>query len=185
MKRLLMLISLLAIIYTTQAQRYRVFGSDDYTKFRIGLQGGWSYRLAKVSDDVPAPFKSYIQGLKSGFHFGADASFFLNRTYGLGIRYSGFTAGNEIDGLSGIDSSNGKAITGSMSDDIMMHYIGPQLNMRYISDNGWFQLLATVSFGYLSYTDNNKTVTKYTFVNDDVMVYNTKLTSGTFGSVLG
>lgn len=183
MKRLLLITTLLSTVYTADAQRYRGFG-DDYTKWRFGLQGGWSYRIAKISPLVPPQLKPHIEGLKSGYHFGADASFFLNRGLGLGIKYSGFRSSNETDGLAGADSA-GKATTGSVRDDIMMHYIGPVLNGRYISENGWFQFISSFSIGYLSYTQDEKIVYKYTFVNDEVIMDLAKLTSSTLGMVGG
>lgn len=38
--------------------------------FRISLEVGYSYRIAKVSNDVPPVFKSYVEKLKSGYNIG-------------------------------------------------------------------------------------------------------------------
>jgi opacity protein-like surface antigen len=173
MKKLIILIFLVAGFNTTRAQHYRGFGSDDYPKFRIGLQGGWSYRTAKISDQVPPEFRSYIKGLKSGYHYGADASYFLTRSLGLGIKYSGFGSSNSASNVLVTDPLTKKSQVVTMSDDISMHYIGPALNSRYLSQNEFFQFISTVSIGYLSYTD------------DVVLVSKSKMKSSTLGLVCG
>src|SRR5690242_4723048 len=96
MKRLLILICILTAVNTSYAQRYRGY-RDEPPKLRFSLQGGYSYRLAKVSDNVQPDFRSYVQKLKSGYHLGADGSFFINRTIGFGIKYSYFHASAEMD----------------------------------------------------------------------------------------
>ncbi|WP_276131658.1 hypothetical protein [Polluticoccus soli] len=170
MKKLFILITLLAAASTTQAQRYR--GFNEHPKFRIGLQGGWSYRLAKVSDQVPPGFRTYVEKLKPGYNYGADGSFFFSRALGVGIRYSGYRTSNSMD-IEMLDTATYNLIQGKMSDDITVSYVGPTFNLRYISESEIFHFVSTFSLGYLSYTDKTLQITPL------------KLQSATVGVVVG
>ena len=51
--------------------------NQDYSKWRYGFHAGYSYRTAKISDQLPADYREYVTKLKSGFVAGADVHGFI------------------------------------------------------------------------------------------------------------
>lgn len=159
MNRLPFLIIILCLVTTSaNAQRYngyRGYRNDDYgTLFRLGLHGGWSYRIAKIDPAASPEYREYLKGLKSGYHYGANAMFFFNRSIGMGIEYSAFGSKNEAD-IWMEDPNTKKVIQGKLKDDISISFIGPSFNTRAIfGANDNLQLIGTVSLGYMSYQNN-------------------------------
>jgi hypothetical protein len=162
MNRITLLIVLLLLTATSaNAQRLRGY-DDDYTKFRIALQGGYSQRLAKISTNVPLEFRSYVSELKKGYHFGGNAAFFFNERYGAGIQYSSMQAKNQLTGITAQDPSTKLLLQGNMSDYIVINFIGPTFNTRQIlGANDNVHLLASVGLGYITYTDDAAVITPF------------------------
>ncbi len=143
----------------------------EYKRFRLAVNGGYSYQLAKISDEVPADFKDYIKGLKSGYHFGADANYFFSEQMGLGAKYTMFGASNSIDNIY-LEDEDGDRIYGSMSDDLRIMFIGPYLSTRYLAQKSNNAFFLSLGIGYLSYK------------NDKVIINPIRMTGGTAGYTL-
>jgi hypothetical protein len=137
-------------------------GGGNYQKLRIGADGGWSYMTAKVSSSVPADFRDYIGELKSGYHFGGDASYFTSESVGFGLRYSLFRTSNEIDNITAIDPVSGQTRTGRLKDDVTIHFIGPTVCTRMSSANKKANFGSDLSLGYLAYKNNATVIDDFT-----------------------
>lgn len=140
---------------------------SDFPRFRFTLQGGWSYRLAKVADDIPAAFKQYYKNLKPGFNLGADAGYFFTQEIGVGLKYAYYHAGNELSGVSVTDES-GQTRTGLMKNQINIHYIAPAFYYRFATESDKLVFLAGASIGYLRYIDNGVLVDSYNLTGGTV-----------------
>lgn len=136
-------------------------------RFRIAVQGGFSRLLAKTSDAVPAESRDYVSELKSGSHLGADITYFVKPTWGLGVKFSRFKSANDSGPItfSGIQTT--------MSDDISHSFIGPSFSTKYTTANTKHTFFFALALGYLGY-HNNATLAGQSI----------KMTSGTFGSAL-
>lgn len=173
---LLILLSVILFAQPASAQRGRYSGGSDadFQRFRIGLQGGYSYRIAKLSPTIPVVFKDYAQELKSGYHYGAHAAYFFTRSIGVGARFSTYRSSNALTGISMIDPVTFHTITGNMADDITINFIGPSFNTRLMfGSNDNLQLHFAVALGYLSYKDVGEVFTPFT------------IKGSTFGANLG
>lgn len=142
---------------------------SDHQKFRIGIFGGWSYMIAKVSNDVPPDFRDYIRDLKSGYHFGGDAAYFISDYIGFGVKYSMFKTKNQLNNIYTIDTITHLVRTGMLKDDIRVQFFGPSFYTRFNSANKNTQIITDVSLGYLAYKNNATVIDNFT------------LTSGTVG----
>ena len=162
MKRLPILIvaMTMALTQSATAQRYRDFGYDEPTHFRIGLQGGWSYMLGKVSSSVPAEFHSHFDALKTGYSLGGNATYFFNRMIGIGATYSMFRSAHSTD-IEVVDPDTYNFITGKLADDLNIQYFGPSFNMRVMSESQAVQFIPYASIGYVSYKNDAAFVTAY------------------------
>jgi len=127
--------------------------SDNYQKIRFAVNGGFSYQTARISESVPADFEEYIRDLKSGFHLGADFTFFFNESVGIGLKANLFKTKNSLDGFY-ISDNMGNVITGTLSDDIAITFIGPSFTARTYNFNKKNALNMTIAAGYMGYRDN-------------------------------
>lgn len=125
--------------------------APSFSKFRLGVSGGLSFLLAKISDQVPAESKDYVRGLKSGAHFSVDASYFWRGQVGLGLKYINFNSKNEDTTF--FDNGSGPSIQ-KIRDNITTQFIGPVLYSRYYSKNRKTELVTGFGLGYLDYRNN-------------------------------
>ncbi len=147
MKPLLLFLTLYFLLTSCYAQN-----PDNYQHFRLSLNGGPSYRTAKISGLVSDTYKDYTRNLKWGVHLSGDATWFINENTGLGIKYSRFTAYNEMEG-GGYGYGYGYS---SMSDDIAISFIGPMFSSRNYFANKRNALFCNLALGYLGYKDEEE-----------------------------
>ncbi|QEK50631.1 hypothetical protein FYC62_02335 [Pedobacter aquae] len=127
--------------------------APSFSKFRLGVSGGLSFLLAKISEQVPAESKDYVRDLKSGAHFSVDASYFWKEQIGLGFKYINFTSSNEGRIFYDDGSGFGPSLQ-YLEDNITTQFFGPVLYSRYYSKNRKTELVTGFGLGYLDYRDN-------------------------------
>ncbi len=145
--------------------------NDTFQRFRFALNGGYSYRTAKVAENVPYDFRDYTKALKSGYHLGTDLTYFFTDFMGAGVKYQMFKSSNSLDGIY-IENEYGERKYGKMSDDLTISFIGPSFSTRLLNHNKNNALILNLSLGYMRYVNNNVIVDSY------------KITGGTLGSSL-
>lgn len=59
-----------------------------YSRWLYRFQGGYSRRVARISDQVPSGTMSYLKKMKSGYTLGGDIHYFISEPFGLGAKYS-------------------------------------------------------------------------------------------------
>ncbi len=160
------LFALLLVGLAINAKAQNQTKSVELNRFRVAVQGGFSQLLAKTSDAVPAESRNYVAELKSGSHFGADVTYFVKPTWGLGAKFSQFNTSN-----SGTGNLQGIAV--AMSDDIAHSFVGPSFSTKYTTANTKHSFIFSLALGYLGYNNNAK-------LNGQLV----KITGATFGSAL-
>lgn len=140
----------------------------NYPRFRIALNGGFSYEIASLAKGLPSGLKDYYNELKSGYHFGGDMTYFVSEVIGFGVKYVNFHSSNSLSNVTLFDNY-GNTRSGKMSDDIAISYIGPTFTSRYLSNTGRNSFLSSVSLGYVHYID------------DAVLIEYYKIRGGTVG----
>lgn len=124
-------------------------------KWEFSLHGGWSYRVAKLSSEMPADFRDYANRLRSGYHVGASLDYFWREDMGVGLLYSRFASSGSVDNVTVTDIATGQVLgRGSMGDNIAVNFIAPSFNYRYIFPNRKIALQGHYAVGYLAYTNN-------------------------------
>ncbi|KAA0990884.1 porin family protein [Dyadobacter aurulentus] len=117
--------------------RVRNVGEAGFTRWQYRLQGGYSRRIARVSDQVAPGVKDYLTKMKSGYTLGGDIHYFISEPLGLGVKYN-FNAYQYKDT--------------DFEDKVKMHYIAISALNRLVlrSDN---EISLGVNLGYQSYLD--------------------------------
>ncbi|MBO9617351.1 MAG: outer membrane beta-barrel protein [Dyadobacter sp.] len=59
-----------------------------FRRWQYRFQGGYSRRVARISDQVPPGTMSYLKKMKSGYTLGGDIHYFISEPFGLGAKYS-------------------------------------------------------------------------------------------------
>jgi hypothetical protein len=112
--------------------------SRDFSRWRYGVQGGYSYRTGKIDKNQSQSTIDYLKNLKSGYTLGGDVHYFISESVGFGMVY----------GL-----NKHKAETAMEADDVTMHYFGASMLNRYILANPQKHIILGVNMGYQSYLD--------------------------------
>jgi len=164
MKKLL--VALLATLaFYAKAQETAKTSVLNIQRFRIALNGGFSQMTAKTSPEIAAEDRDYVAALKSGYHYGLDATYFL-RSWGLGFKFSQFKSSN-----SGMGTFEGARV--SVSDQFNIAFVGPSVSGKTTSASNVHTFLFGLGMGYLGYR-NNSTMEGIPF----------KLTGSTFGAAI-
>lgn len=117
--------------------------------FAIG--GGFSYQLGKISREVPHGIRPHLTKLKSGYHLNSEVAFFAHRTTGFGAKVSFFKSKNQ-EYVSNVTIDNGQRVSGNISDDLTIMFIGPTICFRSINEmNKENYALFEISVGYMNY----------------------------------
>lgn len=147
-------------------------GTEYFKRFRFSINGGIGYRTAENPDDLPDVYNNYINDLKWGGCFSGDAGYFISESIGLGLKYSYFGSGNEMQNISTDVDGDGVVDHGAMSDDISISFIGPMVSSLSYSGNRKNALFFNLALGYLHYLDNA-----------ELIDYKFKMKGSTFGMV--
>lgn len=139
----------------------KVVGNEVYPHFRAAINGGWSYRVAKISNSVPSDFKQYAKDLNSGIHYGLDLSYYFSEPLGAGFKYYNYKSKNEMDNIY-LTLPGGQTQHGKMSDDISINFIGPFFSTRILDANKKNSLLMNLGIGYMGYKNNAVLISGYT-----------------------
>ncbi len=139
-----------------------------YPRFRIALNGGFSYETAPLAKGLPGAIKDYYNELKTGYHFGGDMTYFISEVIGFGVKYVNFHSSNSLSNVTLYDNY-GNTLSGKMSDDIAISFIGSTFASRFLSNTGRNSFLLAASLGYVHYKD------------DAVLVDYYKIRGGTLG----
>ena len=145
----------------------KVVGYENYQRFRIAINGGYSYQTARVAENVPSDFKDYVKELKSGYHFGCDLIYYFSEPLGFGFKYYLFKSSNSLDNIY-IDDTDGNRTQGKLSDDLTISFIGPTFSTRLLNHDKSNAFLLNLSLGYMGYSNNKVIIDKYKITGSTV-----------------
>ncbi|SKA44016.1 Outer membrane protein beta-barrel domain-containing protein [Chitinophaga eiseniae] len=138
-------------------------------RFRIVVNGGYSYRVGKLPSGFSGETRDYMKKLKSGFNIGADVQYYFNDSWGIGLKYLRFQSSGSAVIPVETPTDYGRAAT---SDNIGISFYGPTfLGRVYTTNDNSQAFIIGASLGYMRYKDNGKVAT-----------YPVVITGGTVGS---
>ncbi len=143
--------------------------NEDYYKFTASINGGWAYRLGRISDDVPTDLRDHVRKLKRGYNLSADAGYFFSENMGVGAKAVSFRSSQETEDITREDVETGLLYTGTFKEDITINYIAPSYLGRITIPDQRTNLYFSVSLGYLYY------LSEFSFIQD------VTITQGTLG----
>jgi opacity protein-like surface antigen len=111
------------------------------SNWRGGIQGGFAYSLAPISNRLSAEEASYQKGVKKGFSVGADLGYYFWKRTGLGLKYNQFRSWNHNP---------------VRKDNVTMQFIGPSVFRRVQMSGKKNSLVTGFLLGYQSYTNSRR-----------------------------
>jgi len=133
-----------------------------YQKFRIGVNGGYSSRVARVDNSISPALVSHIKALKSGYQLGIDAGYFFSENIGVGFKYNNFSSQNQTDNLILTNNNTNQVSYGSLNTTSNINYASPVLYTRFISANKKTIFFSNFSIGYTGYKEVNSGILNFT-----------------------
>lgn len=134
----------------------------------FSLNGGYTYRLARIDPSTDAFTKDYYKGLKSGYNYGADLTYYFYESLGAGIKFTSAGFYNKVSDVI-VTFNNGTVKYGDVSDHIVINFIGPSVTTRYFPNDNENCMTMGGAIGYMTYRDNS------------IVVDPVKITGNTFG----
>jgi len=117
------------------------------SKWRIAASGGLSWRIARLSPDLNGYERKYLKDLKSGKGFDASAAYYFNDLIGVGIKYNLFLS------YASVMAYSSTGLSGTLSDDMSIFFIGPKFCSRYASRTKMNTFIMDLAAGYMGYKD--------------------------------
>ena len=133
--------------------------------FRVAIHGGASYRttgtyVCPVNDTYA--LDSYINKMKYGVSFGADAIYYFIDNIGVGVKFHQFHTGNKKYGHYEAGSD---VVSTVLQDRIRFTFIGPIVSTRLLSEAKRNAIIINAGLGSMSFHDNGKFSDPYVISN--------------------
>ncbi|GHU69102.1 hypothetical protein FACS189413_07380 [Bacteroidia bacterium] len=143
---------------------------DDYSKLRVAIDAGWSYRTAPLAEQLTSEEKSLMQDLKSGWSVGAELTYYFSEYMGIGFRYNEHLSSASAPGY--LTYPDGYTENGMLHENIRISYIGPLFSTRFFNADKTNCFLLNIGLGYVGYYDKRSLIAHH-------------LTGGTLGAYYG
>ncbi len=152
------------------ADKQKSLSSNQFERFRLGINGGAGYMLASpekaeeamTSQGIDASkAKSYYRNLKTGWLANADLTFMITPDMGTGFKYKFFyTSGNVEDYFDLQDGVH--LIYTNYGERIFVNYYGPMAYyQRYLNAAETYRITTTFSFGLTTYRNEAEYLNEY------------------------
>ena len=146
--------------------------------YRIGVYGGYGYRLAKVQSGLDNVLTNYLKKLKNGFNLGGDFTYFFPSqptgfSQGIGAKFNFFKAENSLYGT--FEYDDGSSAEGIVSNDIFILYSGVMYAMRFISEDRRNIFWLNYGLGLANYIDKGITPKQNITISGSGLSYNLDL----------
>lgn len=164
MKRsFILLLFLSGILFSAFSQETPVPGKEkpkNVSPLRVALNVGFSHNPSRIAEGIDPSLHSYMEKLKSGYHFGGDAAYYINRYFGVGAKVTFFKTSNSMSGLQFTDNE-GNTRTGMLRDKITVMMAGPTFTTRFLNASEKNALILNITPGIMTYKNNITLIDPY------------------------
>jgi hypothetical protein len=124
-------------------------------RIRLNADYGYSSRRVSISDKVSSEYKDYLNDLKSGTNFNTDISFFISDHYGIGFKYSRFSASTLANEMPIYDYATSEILGyGILEDNISISFVGIAVIERKAIIPDKLFIGSSLAIGQISYYDD-------------------------------
>lgn len=119
--------------------------------FSVRTYAGFGRRINKLSSSLSEFERQHIKRALNGFIIGADATYFWQSGYGLGLRIKNFHSSTSDYGTIVYDDNTTES--GTLTDKYNITFIGPLIAGRSVSADGKHLFFSNFGFGALLYNN--------------------------------
>ena len=143
-----------------------------FDRWRFSIQGGGSYRTARIAPSMEGNMKDYAKKLMRGFVYEADLTFFFSRAYGIGVQCSNMNSFARQYITASLDDGSTRA--GYLADKLNIMYAGPFFAIRESTPDGRHRIYGNCGLGMLAYHDAAELIDPFT-MSGSTMGYRVEL----------
>ena len=134
---------------------------------RIGLQGGYGFRTAKLPSNISNDYLDYLRKLTRGPVLGANVRFNITNGFTLGVHYDRFSKGVQAEGY--LYDEDGNYYEGSISNFHTINFVAGSFGLMALSLNKKHCTYYDLLFGYMDYKDKAEEFgSKYTLSGNSI-----------------
>jgi hypothetical protein len=137
--------------------------------FRIAINYGLSYRIAKTDPSLSSFQKEYFDELKSGNSSGIDAAYYFNEHVGAGFLFNKYTSSYAVSASA--VSTSGVIYTGELSDHITLTTFAPSINCRVGTNHKNDAVNFNLALGYTHFNDDGKFISEATIKGNSYALF--------------
>jgi len=126
--------------------------NTEWATIRASIDGGFGLLTGKVEETPLSELNDYYKRLKTGWVIGVSGAYFTKEYLGFGLKYNLMMTRAKDDNISK-NVMDGRFTTGSFSSKVFIHYIGPDVVLRYYLLESQLCLLLDFGMGYIHYSN--------------------------------
>lgn len=136
---------------------------DDYTVYqrarykvsdpvRLAFNAGWTWRTAKISEDLPLEWKEHYKGLIAGRQFGGGFTAFPKESFGIGAAF-GIARWEHQSLAIPFPLDTGGTIDLAVRDRVSMGHISGEVVWRHLEEGSRLRLYSRLGAGFSWFHD--------------------------------
>lgn len=124
-----------------------------FPRFRVAIDGGWQYRLAKLPSGMDSFWQEHYKKMKSGFHYDIHAAYFFTDNHGIDVMWSQQFFSNTLRDVILFDDEGNLIASGILKEKTMFNYAGANYIVRFFNSKKKNYFLMTFGLAYMGYVD--------------------------------
>jgi len=129
--------------------------------FRLAFSGGPSWGTDGPPENANNFFKEYIKKVNSGWSYKVEFNYFIKDRFAIGAVFDQFFTKEKINNVFFIDNITNDTITGVLSDDVKISYLGPHFTYHIDTRRDNFTLFFGAGAGPIWYSDDFRRVDEF------------------------
>ena len=125
-----------------------------FPRFRVAIDGGWQYRLAKLASGMDIFWQEHYKKMKSGLHYNIQAAYFFTDNHGIEVMFSQQFFDNTLRNVILFNEEGNVVASGILKEKNIFNYAGANYIVRFFNSKKKNYFLMTFGMGYLGYIDN-------------------------------
>lgn len=126
--------------------------NTEWSSIRACIDGGFSLLTGKVKDAPDDELRDYYKKLKTGWNITVSGAYYIREYLGFGLKYCLMKTRNK-DGSLTLNTMDGRLLTGSFKSNVSIHYIGPEVVLRYYLPDTRFSFYLDFGMGLIHYAN--------------------------------
>ncbi|GHS85759.1 hypothetical protein FACS1894201_05850 [Bacteroidia bacterium] len=122
-----------------------------FPHFRLAVDGGWQYRIAKMADGVDNDWLDHAKKMRSGFHYDIQAAYFFTKLMGIELMFSQQLFEHSVGDVYLTDDYGNLIASGNFNEKNAFNYIAANYLIRLFDSKKKNCWVFSYGLGYIGY----------------------------------